>query len=325
MKINLSHGNGGRETSKLIDELFMKYFRNEKNKIMEDAAVLDVSNKIAFTTDSFIVKPIFFKGGDIGKLAICGTVNDLLTRGAVPKYLSASFIIEEGLDTSDLEKIVISMEESAIEAGVMIVTGDTKVIDGSGGLYINTSGIGELNKPPFSIENVKAQDVIIVTGNLGDHHSAIISSRLGIENDIMSDVTPLNEMVFNLMDENIDIHCMRDITRGGLATVLNEISKSCSKEVNLFEKDIPVLEEVKGLCKILGLDPLYMGNEGKMLIIVSKEHEDKAINIIRRSKYGRNCAVVGEIREGNRVILNTRLGGRRIIGELTGEGLPRIC
>ncbi len=325
MKINLSHGNGGVETSKLIDELFMKHFKNEKNVGSEDAAVLDVNGKIAYTTDSFVVKPIFFQGGDIGKLAICGTVNDLLTRGAVPKYLSASFILEEGLDICDLEKIVKSMEEAAKEAEVFIVTGDTKVIDGKGGIYINTSGIGELNKPPISVKDVKETDIIIITGNLGDHHGTIISSRIGIENDIYSDVAPLNEIVFNLIKGNIDIHCMRDVTRGGLATVTNEISKISSKEINLFEKKLPVSEKINGLCKILGLDPLYMGNEGKMLIIVSKEHGEKALSIIRESKYGENAAIVGEVSKGSNVILNTRLGGRRIILPLAGEGLPRIC
>ncbi len=327
MKINLSHGNGAEETSELIDEIFMKHFKNKWSEGMEDAAVLDLpaEHKLVFTTDSFVVKPLFFQGGDIGKLAICGTVNDLLTAGATPLYLSASFIIEEGMDTDTLLKIAQSMSETAKEAGVSIVTGDTKVIEGNGGVYINTSGVGAVKPKHVTFQNAQEGDALIVTGNLGDHHASILSQRMGIENTIASDVAPLNEIVKALKAANIALHGMRDITRGGLATVLNEVSKSSSMKAVLWEDRLPVGEEVKGLCGILGLDPLYMGNEGKMLIAVSEQEKERAVEIIRSKRYGENAAIIGTLQEGKGVVLTTRLGGERVIPPLSGEGLPRIC
>lgn len=325
MKINISHGNGGTETSELIDNIFMKYFINPINQDMGDAAILNLQGPLAFTTDSFVVKPIFFPGGDIGRLAVCGTVNDILTTGGEPKYLSASFIIEEGFDTDELHLISRSMLGAAKEANISIVTGDTKVIEGNGGIYINTSGIGTIKNKLPGFKEAKEGDVIIVTGTLGDHHACILSQRMGICNGITSDTAPLNNIVSSLVKKNVRLHGMRDITRGGLATVLNEISRSSALQIEIDETSIPVSREVSGLCKILGLEPLYMGNEGKMLIIIPQEEAESALNAIKKEKYGANAEVVGRLKKGSGVILNTKLGGQRILNSLTGEGLPRIC
>ncbi|MDP4120014.1 MAG: hydrogenase expression/formation protein HypE [Bacillota bacterium] len=325
MKINLSHGNGGMETAKLIDEIFMPYFKNEYSKGMEDAVTLKTSGEIVFTTDSFVVNPIFFPGGDIGSLAVCGTVNDISTAGAVPKFLSIGFIIEEGFQTDNLHKIAKSVRDVADEAGVKIVTGDTKVIEGNGGIYINTAGIGEMKSSSVHISDAKDGDLLIVSGDLGDHHACILSSRMGIQNNIKSDVAPLNGLVQALISENINIRGMRDITRGGLATVLCEISKSCGFRIEINEESLPVSKEVSGLSGILGLDPLYMGNEGKMLFIIPNEEAENAINILKSKKYGENATVIGQISSGNGVVLRTKLGGKRILQPLMGEGLPRIC
>jgi hydrogenase expression/formation protein HypE len=269
MIINMAHGSGGAFTSQLIDEIFVKEFDNETVKELEDCAIVDGSKKIAMTTDSFVVNPIIFPGGDIGRLCICGTVNDLLMRGATPKYITCGFIIEEGADSDVLRKIVKSMATTAREAGVKIVAGDTKVIEGNGGIMINTAGVGfvETNLN-ISSKNLEDGDVIILSGNLGDHHATILGSRMNITNNIKSDNAPLNEIVKNLLKENITIHTMRDVTRGGLSTVLTEISRSSNLDIRLEEDKIPVSNEVRDFCGLLGLDPLYMGNEGKCVIIL---------------------------------------------------------
>lgn len=325
MKIDMSYGSGGKQTSQIIHDIFLKHFNNEILAKMEDSAVLKVSENIAFTTDSFVVTPLFFNGGDIGKVAVCGTVNDLLMMGAIPKYLTAGFIIEEGTDIETIEKIAISMAKASKEAKVKIVAGDTKVIEGAGGVYINTSGIGEVQKEGISISNCKEGDVIILSGNLGEHHSAIMSNRMGIINQIKSDCAPLLDMVSNLIKEDLDIHAMRDVTRGGLATVLNEVSESSKCGVVIDETSLPISEEMKGFCEILGLDPLYMANEGKMIIILPEEQSKKALDIIKNSTYGENAAIIGRIEKGNQVVMTTALKGQRIIDVLYGEGLPRIC
>ncbi len=325
MQIDMSYGSGGKQTTSLINEIFMKHFNNEVLNKLEDSAVLTVKDRIAFTTDSFVVTPMFFHGGDIGKVAVCGTVNDLLMMGAIPKYLTAGFIIEEGATFEDLERIAFSMSEAAKEAGVAIVAGDTKVIEGNGGIYINTSGIGEIEKEGISIAACKEGDVILLSGNLGEHHAAIMSQRMEIENDIRSDCAPLKELVTKLIQEGIDIHCMRDVTRGGLATVLNEVAAASSCQVLLEEKALPISQKVKGFCDILGLDPLYMANEGKLIAVVAKEDAEKALQIMRNSKYGENTALIGNIRSGTKVVLNTIYNGSRIVDVLYGEGLPRIC
>ena len=325
MIINLTHGNGGQETSRLIDEVFMKYFKNDAGTAKEDAVVLNTGRKIAFTTDSFVVKPIFFNGGDIGRLAVCGTVNDILTSGATPKYISAAFIISEGVDTDVLEKIALSMREAADEAGVFIVTGDTKVVDGSGDIYINTSGIGEITHGHVNARNIGAGDKIIVTGKLGDHQACILSVRMGIKNDVASDVAPLNSIVNALQTNGITVNGLRDITRGGLATCLNEIAEICGLRASLYEANIPVGANVSGFCDILGLDPVYMACEGKLMVIVPEGEAERALSVIRKAKYGEAAEIVGEFSEGRGVVMNTRIGGKRNLPPLRGDSLPRIC
>ncbi|MDY5376999.1 MAG: hydrogenase expression/formation protein HypE [Eubacterium coprostanoligenes] len=325
MKITLSHGSGGKATSELIDQIFARHFSNPILNMMEDSAVVDGYGKIAITTDSFVVTPLFFKGGDIGRLAVCGTVNDLLMRGAVPKYITSAFIIEEGADTDTLEAIASSMAKTANEAGVCIVAGDTKVIEGNGGVYINTTGIGFVNNENIVSTNLQDGDCVIVSGTMGDHHATILSARMEIENDIQSDNAPLTDIVKNLIDGGIDIHCMRDVTRGGLGTVLNELANASQKQIEIEETAIPISDEVKAFSKILGLNIMHMGNEGKLVAIVPSEQANKAVEIMKNSKYGENATIIGKITNGEGVILNTRLGGQRKINVLIGEGLPRIC
>ena len=325
MKITLSHGSGGKATSELIDQIFARHFSNPILNMMEDSAVVDGYGKIAITTDSFVVTPLFFKGGDIGRLAVCGTVNDLLMRGAVAKYITSAFIIEEGADTDTLEAIASSMAKTANEAGVCIVAGDTKVIEGNGGVYINTTGIGFANNENIVSTNLQDGDCVIVSGTMGDHHATILSARMEIENDIQSDNAPLTDIVKNLIDSGIDIHCMRDVTRGGLGTVLNELANASQKQIEIEETAIPISDEVKAFSKILGLNIMHMGNEGKLVAIVPSEQANKAVEIMKNSKYGENATIIGKITNGEGVILNTRLGGQRKINVLIGEGLPRIC
>ena len=325
MKITLSHGSGGKATSELIDQIFARHFSNPILNMMEDSAVVDGYGKIAITTDSFVVTPLFFKGGDIGRLAVCGTVNDLLMRGAVPKYITSAFIIEEGADTDTLEAIASSMAKTANEAGVCIVAGDTKVIEGNGGVYINTTGIGFAKNENIVSTNLQNGDCVIVSGTMGDHHATILSARMEIENDIQSDNAPLTDIVKNLIDGGIDIHCMRDVTRGGLGTVLNELANASQKQIEIEETAIPISDEVKAFSKILGLNIMHMGNEGKLIAIVPSEQANKAVEIMKNGKYGENATIIGKITNGEGVILNTRLGGQRKINVLIGEGLPRIC
>lgn len=325
MKITLSHGSGGKATSELIDQIFARHFSNPILNMMEDSAVVDGYGKIAITTDSFVVTPLFFKGGDIGRLAVCGTVNDLLMRGAVPKYITSAFIIEEGADTDTLEAIASSMAKTANEAGVCIVAGDTKVIEGNGGVYINTTGIGFAKNENIVSTNLQDGDCVIVSGTMGDHHATILSARMEIENDIQSDNAPLTDIVKNLIDSGIDIHCMRDVTRGGLGTVLNELANASQKQIEIEETAIPITDEVRAFSKILGLNIMHMGNEGKLVAIVPSEQANKAVEIMKNSKYGENATIIGKVTSGEGVILNTRLGGQRKINVLIGEGLPRIC
>lgn len=325
MKITLSHGSGGKATSELIDKIFARSFSNPILNMMEDSAVVDGHRKIAITTDSFVVSPLFFNGGDIGRLAVCGTVNDLLMRGAVPKYITSAFIIEEGSDTQTLERIAKSMAETAAEAGVTVVAGDTKVIEGNGGVYINTAGVGFVDNENIVSTNLQDGDCVIVSGTMGDHHATILSARMEIENNIKSDNAPLTDIVKNLIDGGIDLHCMRDITRGGLGTVLNELANASRKGINIEESAIPISDEVKAFSKILGLNILHMGNEGKLVAVVPSEQADKAVEIMKQSKYGENAAIIGKVTNGDGVTLITPLGGQRKVNVLIGEGLPRIC
>lgn len=325
MRITMAHGNGGRETADLIGRVFMRHFGNEYNSPMADSAILETSGRLAFTTDSFVVAPLFFPGGDIGRLSVCGTVNDLLTTGAKPLYLSAGFIMMEGLPLDELDAICQSMAMAAAESGVHIVTGDTKVVEGNGGLYINTAGIGSIRGKPVSFSDAREGDAIIVTGNLGDHHACIMSRRMGIENDIQSDVAPLNGIVDMLCSEQIPIHGMRDITRGGLGTVLHEVAATTGLAPVIQEADIPVNDGVSSFAKIMGLDPLYMSNEGKAVIIVPSDYREKALAAIRSVDRGIDSACSGFLEKGKGPILKTRIGGIRNIGPMHGEHLPRIC
>ncbi len=325
MKITLSHGSGGKATSELIDKIFARSFSNPILNMMEDSAVVDGHRKIAITTDSFVVTPLFFKGGDIGRLAVCGTVNDLLMRGAMPKYITSAFIIEEGADTQTLERIAKSMAETAAEAGVTVVAGDTKVIEGNGGMYINTAGVGFVDNENIVSTNLQDGDCVIVSGTMGDHHATILSARMEIENNIKSDNAPLTDIVKKLIDGGINLHCMRDVTRGGLGTVLNELANASRKGIEIEESAIPISDEVKAFSKILGLNILHMGNEGKLVAIVPSEQADKAVQLMKQSKYGENAAIIGKVANGDGVTLITPLGGQRKVNVLIGEGLPRIC
>lgn len=327
-RISMVHGSGGAATSELIGAIFAKEFASDTLDKMEDSAVVEGSGRIAVTTDSFVVTPVTFPGGDIGRLCVCGTVNDLLMRGAVPKYITCGFILQEGLEVSKLQEIVHSMAECAREAGVEIVAGDTKVVSGNGELFINTAGVGFVpENREVSAERVCVGDAVIVSGNLGDHHAAILGTRMGIVNDIQSDNAPLGEIVNALFEAGVDVHTMRDITRGGLATVLKELAATSQTTIELQEEKLPVTPQVKDFCGLLGLDPLYMGNEGKLVALVPAEAAEAAVTAIRGAKYGQDACVVGYVsdKDPGKLHLRTRIGGLRNLEVLQGEGLPRIC
>lgn len=330
-KIRMEHGSGGSATGELIGQIFEEAFSNDVLSAMEDAAVVEGSAKIAVTTDSFVVTPLEFPGGDIGRLCVCGTVNDLLMRGAVPKYITCGFILQEGADIAQLKRIVASMAETAREAKVIVVAGDTKVVEGNGGIFINTTGVGFVPEE-VEISSGKSQpgDAILVSGNLGDHHAAILGSRMNIETSIESDNAPLNDIVEKLLAAGVQVHTLRDVTRGGLATVLKELAEASSLRFEIEEEKIPVHPQVKDFCGLLGLEPLYMGNEGKLVAIVAQEDAERALEIMRGAKYGENATIIGTVKEAEpeeegRLVLQTRIGGRRMLDILQGEGLPRIC
>lgn len=335
----MAHGSGGVSTGNLIGEIFAAELGNEYLNQMEDSTVVPAKGgQLALTTDSFVVTPVEFPGGDIGRLSVCGTVNDLLMSGARPAYLTCGFILEEGLPLDTLRRIVHSMAETAREAGVLIAAGDTKVVENhsgpDGGLIINTAGVGFLlpGQNKLSPQCIREGDAVLLSGNLGDHHAAILGRRMGLENRIQSDNAPLGEMVQAILDSGVQVHEMRDVTRGGLATVLNEFAQDSGKIITLLEDSLPVSEEVRGFTGILGLDPLYMGNEGKMICIVPEADADKALAAMKKSRYGDHAAIIGRVTqpqeaEGERPVLliQTAFGGRRVVGPLYGEGLPRIC
>lgn len=331
--ITLAYGSGGRLTHKLINDIFVKHMSNDILLQADDSANFVLpGGKTAFTTDSFVISPIFFKGGNIGKLAVCGTVNDLAASGAVPLYLSCGFIIEEGLSMEELEKIVSSMGETARECGVKIVTGDTKVVQKGAAdkVFINTSGIGTVALGVnTSGKNAKPGDKVIITGSLGEHGCSILLQRemLSISTDIKSDCAPMNNLVRKVLDMTMDVHVMRDPTRGGLATTLNEIAMQSEVGIRLFEDLIPVRDEVRGVCELLGLDPLYMANEGKMIFIVPSHIAESVVKVLRNEQYGENSCIIGEVVEApaKRVVMKTITGGSRIVDMLVGDQLPRIC
>ncbi|MEO2153307.1 MAG: hydrogenase expression/formation protein HypE [Aquificota bacterium] len=329
-KILLSHGGGGEETWKLIKELFFKYFSNPILERMEDAATLSVEGKIAFTTDGFTVSPIFFPGGDIGKLAVAGTVNDLAAVAAEPKYLSVSFIIEEGLPFKDLERVVQSMAKTASEVGVQIVTGDTKVVPKGAAdkLFISVSGIGKIVKEGVSARNLSEGDLILVSSTVGDHGACIFALREGLEFEgLKSDCAPLWDMVKRLLEEGINIKAMRDPTRGGLSAVLNEWAQASNVGIFVEEEKIPVDEKVLGLCEFLGIEPYDLASEGNMVIAVAPEDAQKALEILKSHPLGRKASIIGEVKNQPRgkVILKTLYGVERILEPPSGEILPRIC
>ena len=332
-QILLAHGGGGLLSRKLIEDVFLRAFSNRYLDPLNDQAILSVkAERLAFTTDSYVVNPIFFPGGDIGKLAVCGTVNDLAVGGASPLYLSASFIIEEGLPFDELDRVVQSMADTAKEAGVEIVTGDTKVVERGKGdrLFITTTGIGAVNGPVnLSPSLIRPGDVIIVSGAIGDHGIAILTHREGIRMDVpvQSDCAPLHSLTADMLNASEGIRAMRDPTRGGLATVLNEFALSCACAMVIDEDKIPVREAVRGACEILGFDPLYLANEGKLVAVVSPDAAPAVLKAMRRNPLGRDAAVIGTVNAApdGKVLLETSIGNRRIIDMLSGEQLPRIC
>lgn len=332
--ITLSHGSGGQATNKLIDNLFYKYFNNEFLSQKNDSSVLPVINgKIAMSTDSFVINPIFFEGGDIGKLAICGTINDICMSGAKPLYISVGFIIEEGLSIKELERIVKSMSKTAKEAGVKIVTGDTKVVERGNceKIYINTTGIGIIkeNNNYLSGNKVKDGDVIIISGTLGDHGMCIMNERenLGFDINIKSDCCLLNKLIEDILSVSNNVRVLRDPTRGGLATTLNEIVEHSKISMEIKEEFIKVKPEVSAMCEILGMDPLFIANEGKVVVIVDEKDADNILKVMKNNKVGRDSIILGKaIDDGkNKLYLKTNIGGRRIINMPEGEILVRIC
>jgi hydrogenase expression/formation protein HypE len=331
-KILLAHGSGGRLAHDLVEKSFVRALANPLLDRLDDSAVFDLSGKLAFTTDSYVVSPIFFPGGDIGKLAVCGTVNDLATSGAKPLYLSLSFIIEEGLSLSELEKIVASVQKAVTEAGVKIVTGDTKVVTrGSADkLFINTAGVGLIPEGvDISGANAKPGDKVLLSGTIGDHGIAVVSKREGLSfaTKLKSDCAPLGDLVADMLKASPNIHALRDPTRGGLATSLNELARQSKVSIRIEEKEIPVREEVLAACEMLGFDPLYVANEGKMIAIVPPGDADSVLKAMRKNKYGKKAAIIGEVMAGNpgRVVMKTVLGSSRIVDMMVGDLLPRIC
>jgi len=336
-RVLLGHGSGGKLSAKLLSDVFLRVFESPVLARMEDQAVLEVGGaRLAFTTDSFVVKPLFFRGGDIGSLAVHGTVNDLAMGGAEPLFLSAGFILEEGLEMETLRRIAGSMADAARNAGVEIVTGDTKVVEkGSGdGLFINTTGIGLVRDGvSLSASNARPRDRVIVSGTLGDHGITILSERegIGFDSEIASDSAPLHTLVRAMLDALGDrlgaIRCLRDPTRGGLASSLNEIAERSGVGMELVEADIPIREEVSGACEMLGLDPLYVANEGKLVAIVAADAADAILEAMRKHPLGREARWIGTVTGDHRGLVTARtpFGTTRIVDMLAGDQLPRIC
>ena len=332
-KILLGHGSGGKLSHDLVRDLFLSHFSGSALAKLDDAAVVSLASaRLALTTDSYVVKPLFFKGGDIGRLAVCGTVNDLAMVGAAPLYLSAGFVIEEGLDLDILRRVVASMEASAAEAGVEIVAGDTKVVEKGGAdqLFITTAGLGVVPEGvDISACNARPGDVVILSGAIGDHGIAVLSEREGLsfETELVSDVAPLNGLVSAMLDVSRGIHVLRDPTRGGLATLLNEVALQSGMTISLSEGKVPVHDGVRAACEMLGYDPLYVANEGKLVAMVAPEDAQHILEVMRRHPQGKEAAVIGEVldRPEPRVLLRTEIGGTRIVDMLAGEMLPRIC
>lgn len=333
-QIVMGHGAGGRMSHQLIQKAFLSAFDNPALRAGDDAARLEsaLHSNLAISTDSHVVFPLFFPGGDIGKLAVCGTVNDVAMLGARPLYLTAGFILEEGLPMETLQRVVASMKAAADEAGVQIVAGDTKVVQKgkAEGLYITTSGVGVI-RPDRTIGGAQATtgDVIILSGSIGDHGIAVLDARgeLGFQSTVQSDVAPLNHLIEAILDASDQVHVLRDPTRGGLATTLNEIATQSNVAISLNEEKIPVRPEVNAACEMLGFDPLYVANEGKLVAIVARDDAESVLKAMRSTRYGEDAVIIGEVTEEprGRVLLKTGFGTTRIVDMLAGEMLPRIC
>jgi hydrogenase expression/formation protein HypE len=334
-KILLSHGNGGRIMHDLITNLFVKHFGNPILNQQTDSAILSFdTSEIAFTTDSFVIDPLFFPGGNIGKLAVCGTVNDLSVSGAEPLYISVSFIIEEGFPMKELETIVRSLADEAKKAGVLIVTGDTKVVNKGkcDKLFINTSGIGRIrqeNRLSGRSAEIKPGDVILINGAIGEHGMAVMNAResFNFKTTVESDCACLNQLIGEVLQQSKGVKFMRDPTRGGVATVLNELTQKAKFGIVIGEAELPVGKGVKAMCELLGFDPLYIANEGKVIIVADEDEGHQILEIMKRNDLGKQSAIIGHVVSDHpgKVVLKTETGGRRIIDSLTGDPLPRIC
>lgn len=335
--VTMAHGGGGRAMRDLIEDVFIRAFDHE-HAPLEDQARLNLEdmarhgNRLALTTDSYVIDPIFFPGGDIGKLAVCGTINDLAVGGATPLYLTCGVILEEGMDIADLRRIAYSMAETARAAGVRIVTGDTKVVKRGAGdkIFINTSGVGVIPANlTLGIEQVRAGDVVLVNGVLGDHGAAILAARgdFMLESPLESDCAALHGLIAEVLKAAPEVRFIRDATRGGLASLLNEVAEAAAVGIEIDEKSTPIRTEVKGTCEFLGLDPLYLANEGKIAVFVPPHQADVALAAMREHSLGRDAAVIGEVKMGvaGRVTMKTVFGGQRIVDMLVGDQLPRIC
>ena len=330
-KITLGHGSGGRLSAELIRE-FLKPLGNPILNRLEDSAVLPLCGKVAFTTDSFVVRPLFFPGGNIGSLSVSGTINDLVSVGAVPLYLSLALIIEEGFSRTTLKKIIASAARTAAQAGVKVVTGDTKVV-GRGtahGLFITTSGCGLIpNDVTLGRNKIKVGDIVLVNGTVGDHAAAVMLARneFSFSGKIKSDATPLNDLVNRFLSQIKTVRFIRDITRGGLATILSEVSEDMNWGIELNETAIPLRREIIGIAEILGLDPLYFACEGKVVVFIAKEEAGKALNLMREHPLGKSAAIIGKVvaKPAGRTILRTRITGTRLLESFFGDQLPRIC
>ena len=337
-RVTLAHGSGGRAMRELIDRLFVRTFDNPLLAPLEDQArialpdLTALGDRLALTTDSYVVTPLFFPGGDIGKLAVAGTVNDLAVGGARPLYLTCGMIIEEGMPIDELRRIAESMQATAEAAGVRIVTGDTKVVPRGGAdrLFINTAGVGVI---PCGIDirsdRAHPGDVVLINGHIGDHGAAIVDARgeLALDSGVQSDCQPLGGLIAAMLDACPDIHCMRDATRGGVATVLNEFARASGCAIRLREDALPIRDAVRGVCELLGLDPLYLANEGKLVAVVAPEHADAVLAAMRAHPAGRHSCIIGSVAAAPRdtVLMDTRFGGERVMDMLVGDQLPRIC
>jgi hydrogenase expression/formation protein HypE len=331
-RILLAHGSGGKLSHDLVKDYFVSTLSNVVLNKLDDSATFTMSGTMAFTTDSYVVSPIFFPGGDIGKLAICGTVNDLSMVGAVPRYLSLSMIIEEGFPLSQLKKIVTSIQDTATEAHVSVITGDTKVVNRGcvDKLFVNTAGIGIIPEGvKISGMHAEVGDRVILSGTIGDHGLAILSQREGLrfESALRSDCAPLNTLVSDMVEASHAIHCLRDPTRGGLASALNEFAESSKIGIRIEEETIPINDSVRAACELLGFDPLHVANEGKLVAVVAPDDAVRVLSAMRKSKYGNGAQIIGEVVADHpgRVVMKTRFGTNRIIDMLAGELLPRIC